>query len=66
MKNRVKVLRTELGITQIDLAEQLSVSRQSIHAIETGKYVPSTVLALKLSKTLQVSVEKIFDLEPND
>jgi len=66
MKNQVKIVRIEKGITQGDLAEKISVSRQTIHAIESGKYVPSTLLALKLSDVLDKTVEDLFELEEND
>lgn len=66
MKNQVKIVRIEKGITQGDLAEKISVSRQTIHAIESGKYVPSTLLALKLSHVLDKTVEDLFELEEND
>ncbi len=66
MKNTVNVERAKLRITQGDLAEKIGVSRQTIHAIETGKFVPSTVLALKIARFFGVSVEAVFELEEND
>ena len=66
MKNKLKVARAIKDITQEDLAKQIKVSRQSINAIETGKYVPSTVLALKLARFFEVKVEDIFMLEEKD
>ncbi len=66
MKNQVKIIRIEKGITQGDLADKISVSRQTIHAIESGKYIPSTLLALKLSRVLNKAVEDLFELEEND
>ena len=63
MKNRIKVSRAEYDMTQADLAEKIGVSRQSINAIEKGKYVPSTVLALKISKLFGRKVEDIFMLD---
>ena len=66
MKNRLKVARAELDITQGELAEKINVSRQTINAIESGKYVPSTVLALKMAKVFGKNVEEIFFLEEND
>ena len=63
MKNRIKVARAEYDMTQTDLAEKIGVSRQSINAIEKGKYVPSTVLALKISKLFGRKVEDIFMLD---
>lgn len=66
MLNKIKLVRTMLQMTQQDLAEKVSVSRQSIIAIESGKYIPSTVLALKLAKELGSKVEDLFDLEAGD
>lgn len=66
MKNRVKIIRLELGIAQGELAEKISVSRQTVHAIESGKYIPSTLLALKLSRELDQPVDKLFYLEKGD
>ncbi len=66
MINHVKSYRVELGITQQELGELLKVSRQTIFSIETGKYVPSTILSLKISKMFNKPVEKIFVLEKND
>ncbi|MDC3269201.1 helix-turn-helix transcriptional regulator [Flavobacteriaceae bacterium] len=63
MKNRIKVARAEYDMTQADLAEKIGVSRQSINAIEKGKYVPSTVLALKIAKLFGRKVEDIFMLD---
>ena len=63
MKNRIKVARAEYDMTQADLAEKIGVSRQSINAIEKGKYVPSTVMALKISKLFGRKVEDIFMLD---
>ncbi len=65
MKNTVKKHRLLAEMTQSDLAEAISVSRQTIHAIESGKYVPSTELALKLAKCFGTSVEGLFQLEDN-
>ena len=66
MKNNIKVERARKNITQAKLAEMASVSRQTINAMELGKYVPSTVLALKLSKIFEIPVNEIFKLEPED
>jgi putative transcriptional regulator len=66
MKNRLKVERAEMDLTQEDLAKRIGVSRQSINAIETGKYVPSAVLALKMAQVFGKSVEEIFFLEETD
>ena len=66
MKNKLKIQRAIHDLTQADLAERIGVSRQSINAIEKNKYVPSTVLALKLAKLFNVPVEEIFILEGNE
>lgn len=66
MKNNVKVQRAIANLTQAELAEKIGVSRQTINAIEAGKYVPSTVLALKIAKLFQKSVNDIFELEATD
>jgi putative transcriptional regulator len=66
MKNSLRVERAILNITQADLAEKVDVSRQTINAIESNKYVPSTVLALKIAKVFKKKVEDIFVLEKND
>lgn len=66
MKNSIKVERAKLNITQEDLAQQLQVSRQSINAIETGKFVPSTILSLKMARFFKISIHDIFELENND
>jgi putative transcriptional regulator len=55
-----------LNITQSELAEKIGVSRQTINSIEIGKYVPSTTLALKLSRLFKITVNEIFELEEND
>lgn len=66
MKNNIKVERAIKNITQEDLANIISVSRQTINAMEKNKYVPSTVLALKIAKYFEKSVEEIFFLEDKD
>ncbi len=66
MRNKVKDERLVQNINQTEFAEKLSVSRQTIHAIETGKYVPTTTLALKIAKLLNKNVEEIFLLEKGD
>ena len=66
MRNKVKEERLKQEIAQTEFADQLSVSRQTIHAIETGKYVPTTTLALKIAKLLNKKVEDLFFLEKND
>ena len=60
--NNLEELRKSAGLTQQDLSESAAVSRKSINAIENGIYVPSTVLALKISKTLKCKVEDLFKL----
>ncbi|UOK43234.1 MULTISPECIES: helix-turn-helix transcriptional regulator [Flavobacterium] len=66
MKNNIKVQRAIANMTQAELAEKIGVSRQTINAIEAGKFVPSTVLALKLAKLFEKSVNEIFELEATD
>ncbi len=66
MKNSIKVERARLDMTQQDLADALEVSRQTINAIEKGKFNPSTILALKISYLFQKSVNEIFSLEESD
>lgn len=66
MQNNLKVQRAIRDITQEDLARAISVSRQTIHAMEKGKYVPSTVLALKIARYFGKPVEEIFLLEDSD
>ena len=61
MKNRLKVLRAERDLTQAELANELSVSRQTINAIEKGKFDPSLPLAFKMSKLFQLPIEAIFE-----
>ena len=61
MKNRLKVLRAERDWNQQDLADALGVSRQSVNAIETGKYDPSLPLAFKISRLFDLPIEQIFD-----
>lgn len=66
MTNQLKILRQLKDLTQAQLADQIGVSRQTIVAIEKGKYVPSTLLALKLAQSLNCAVEEIFGLEEGD
>ena len=66
MKNRLKVARAEMDLTQEELAQRVGASRQSINAIESGRYVPSTVLALKMAQVFGKPVEEIFMLEETD
>ncbi|HXP00581.1 MAG TPA: helix-turn-helix transcriptional regulator [Luteibacter sp.] len=60
MNNRVRELRTALGWSQADLGEKLDVSRQTVNAVETGKYDPSLPLAFKIAKLFDLSIESIF------
>ena len=66
MTNRIKVERAILNLTQEELANRISVSRQTINAMEANKYVPSTVLALKIARLFAKPVEEIFFLEDKD
>ncbi|RYZ96371.1 MAG: transcriptional regulator [Sphingobacteriaceae bacterium] len=66
MKNNLRVERAIKNITQAELAELIGVSRQTINTIESNKYVPSTVLALKIAKVFEKKVEEIFLLEDED
>ena len=66
MENTIRVERAKKKITQAELAEKVHVSRQTIHAIETGKFVPSTVLALKIAKFFNIKLEELFKLEESD
>ena len=61
MKNRLKVLRAERDWSQADLAQRLEVSRQSVNAIETGKFDPSLPLAFKLARLFERPIEEIFE-----
>ncbi|MBO0951485.1 helix-turn-helix transcriptional regulator [Fibrella forsythiae] len=66
MKNKLKVARAEANLSQGELAERIGVSRQTINSIETGRYVPSTVLALKLAAVFAKPVDVLFSLEETD
>ncbi|HXJ98752.1 MAG TPA: helix-turn-helix transcriptional regulator [Gelidibacter sp.] len=66
MTNNIKVERAKKNITQAELAKLINVSRQTINAMELGKYVPSTVLALRLAHVFEVEVSDIFALEESD
>jgi len=66
MKNNVRYERKKINMTQENLALLIGVSRQTINAIETEKYNPSVLLALKLSDVLKVSVNELFIIEQND
>ena len=66
MKNNIRVERAIKNITQAELAELIGVSRQTINTIESNRYVPSTVLALKIAKVFGKPVEEVFMLEEGD
>jgi putative transcriptional regulator len=66
MKNNIRIERAIKNITQADLAGQVGVSRQTINTIESNKYIPSTLLALKIARVFGKGVEEIFSLEDND
>ncbi|PPK98275.1 helix-turn-helix transcriptional regulator [Parapedobacter indicus] len=66
MKNQIKINRVIKGFSQDTLAQAVGVSRQTINALEAAKYVPSTVLALKLARVLEKSIEELFELEESD
>lgn len=66
MKNRLKIERAILDITQEQLAKKIGVSRQTINSIEKNRYIPSTVLALKLSIVFKKPVNEFFDLEEDE
>jgi putative transcriptional regulator len=66
MKNSLKVERAKLNITQQELADKINVSRQTINSIEADRYVPSTILALKISNVFNTTVNSIFKLEAED
>ena len=66
MNNTIKIFRAKKSITQAELADLIKVSRQTINAMELGKYVPSTVLALRLATIFKVEVSELFTLEETD
>lgn len=66
MKNDLKIRRATLNITQEDLAQIIGVSRQTINAIEKSKYIPSTVLAIKIARYFKTPIESIFELEEGE
>ncbi|GAB3921227.1 helix-turn-helix transcriptional regulator [Larkinella terrae] len=66
MKNLIKVERARQNMTQAELADRVKVSRQTINSIESGKFIPSTLLAFKIATVLQVAVDVIFQLEDSD
>lgn len=66
MKNRLHVLRAEREWSQAELADRLGVSRQTINALETGKYDPSLPLAFKIARLFDLPIERIFTPDPSD
>ena len=66
MKNLIKVERARHDMSQAVLAEKVNVTRQTIHAIEKGRFVPSTALAMKIAFTLRIKVDDLFELEKED
>ncbi|UUV20289.1 helix-turn-helix transcriptional regulator [Paenimyroides aestuarii] len=66
MKNYIKIERARHNFTQGDLAEKVGVSRQTINSIETKRYIPSAVLALKIAQIFNIPVENLFELEDDD
>lgn len=66
MKNSIKVERATLNITQAELAVRAEVSRQAINNVEKGRYVPSTILAIKIAGIFGKTVEEIFEIEEGD
>lgn len=66
MKNRIRVARAEVRMTQQQLAEAVGVSRQTVNAIESGKFIPSTLLALKIARLFGKSVEELFSLDEEE
>lgn len=66
MKNRLRVLRAERHWSQQELANRVGVSRQTINAVETGRFDPSLPLALKLARTFESPVESVFELEQGE
>ena len=66
MENSIRVARAERRMTQQQLADAVGVSRQTVNAIESGRFIPSTVLALKIARLFERPVESVFELEPED
>ena len=66
MKNRLRLLRAEHGWSQGDLAEQLGVSRQTVNALETGKYDPSLPLAFRIARLFGQSIEDVFEYDTRE
>ncbi|HEY2583801.1 MAG TPA: helix-turn-helix transcriptional regulator [Mucilaginibacter sp.] len=66
MKNTIKVERAKKNWTQADLAKNIGISRQGLNSIETGKFIPSTLLALRMAKVFNTTVEILFQLEDTE
>jgi len=66
LRNRIKIERAIMNITQQELADKVGVSRQTINSIETNRYIPSTALAIKISNLFNKTVNEIFELEEED
>ena len=66
MKNTIKVERAKKDISQAELADIIQVTRQTIHSIERGKFIPSTLIALKMARYFGCSIEELFQLEDSD
>ena len=66
MRNRVRELRSDAGMTQSDLGDALGVSRQTINSIESGRYLPSLPLAFRIARLFDVELEEIFEMEEAD
>jgi putative transcriptional regulator len=66
MKNRIRIERAILNITQAELAERVQVSRQTINAIEAGKYSPTLALGMKIAEQFEKTVNEVFELEQGD
>ncbi|HWQ45229.1 MAG TPA: helix-turn-helix transcriptional regulator [Longilinea sp.] len=66
LHNSIKVQRAKHDLTQEQLADRIGVTRKTINTIETGKYVPSTVLALRLARVFRISVEELFQLDETE
>ena len=64
LANRIKDRRTELGLTQAELAERVAVTRKTVNTVENGVFTPSATLAIKLARALGLSVEQLFWIEP--
>jgi len=62
LSNRLKACRTELGLTQAELAERVGVTRKTVNTVENGVFTPSTILALKLAEALDRTVEELFQI----